>query len=564
MVRGNRGKKTGATTTACAARFLPLHMRESPPPIPRIPRQRPHPRAPFHAKPVGPDENDRHLHRIAVETGPQPVFVTIGRTPEDGTAIGDGPSTAAGGSSSHTPIPGGFAKLFNRVIDYGAWAELPDAARTVYVPMARFAEGRDGFRVRIGLAALMKYTRLSRSSIKRALRALLEARLIALVRAGGVAPDGTNRTNVYQLLLPEPEAAEDAISYETCSPGTTTASGGRAAALASPIAAREPSPEAIGGNGSRRRSPQSAARAKRGRNATAEGSAVDGSLTDGTRAAPVPPFSPHSGPRPQIAFSISSWHDSSPYPTLSGPPAHGAGSMANPLPVPSRSPAPSSLEPPPRSAAVPGGGRGANPAGGPPAPGTGTAGGPLHRANNKYAISETVDDDSLGHESMMPESEPVLSEQQASLRRLLETWGIDPQVALDVVQTYCHEQIVRAVSAARQAKSRGGLVNPAGYIVRCLDGLPASTGLARQGSAAGTASVASCQSERRGEERGALAARAVADARIDDLDDQTLGCLAERVLAMHAQRPTMLRLLSARPPRESRLMRAEIAALLEG
>ncbi len=60
----------------------------------------------------------------------------------------------------------------------------------------------------------------------------------------------------------------------------------------------------------------------------------------------------------------------------------------------------------------------------------------------------------------------------------------------------------------------------------------------------------------------AAEARADADARIDELDDETLELLVGRVLEAHAGRPAMLRLLSARPPRESRLMLAEVAALI--
>ena len=45
-----------------------------------------------------------------METGPEPVVVSIGERPagEEGTR-------------AHPLVPGGFAKLFNRVIDGGAW-----------------------------------------------------------------------------------------------------------------------------------------------------------------------------------------------------------------------------------------------------------------------------------------------------------------------------------------------------------------------------------------------------------------------------------------------------------
>src|SRR3954470_4211972 len=99
-------------------------------------------------------------------------------------------------------IPGGFAKFFNRVVDSGAWARLSDAARAAYLPLVRFADQRNHFRVGIGQAALMKYSGLSRSSIKRAVKDLLASKLLVLVEQGGVTPDGQNESNVYQLMVP--------------------------------------------------------------------------------------------------------------------------------------------------------------------------------------------------------------------------------------------------------------------------------------------------------------------------------------------------------------------------
>lgn len=122
-----------------------------------------------------------HTHQIRVETAEERVTVQIG---------GEG------------SVPGGFAKLFNRVVDSEAWANLSDAARAAYIPMVRFADHRNQFRVQIGLASLMKYAGLSRSSIKRAVKDLLQSRLLVLVEQGGVTPDGRNESNLYQLMVP--------------------------------------------------------------------------------------------------------------------------------------------------------------------------------------------------------------------------------------------------------------------------------------------------------------------------------------------------------------------------
>ncbi len=132
---------------------------------------------------------ERHLHRIEVDTESEAVHVTVG---EEGRA----------GSPGY--VAGGFGKFFNRIIDNGIWAELPDAARTVYLPLVRLADGRGPFRVRAGLAALMKLSGLSRSSVKRGLKALQDHRLIVVVEAGGVGADNVNRANCYELVVPEP------------------------------------------------------------------------------------------------------------------------------------------------------------------------------------------------------------------------------------------------------------------------------------------------------------------------------------------------------------------------
>ena len=122
-----------------------------------------------------------HTHQISVQTDEDLVTVQIG---------GEG------------SVPGGFAKLFNRVIDSEAWARLSDAGRAAYIPLVRFADHRNQYRIQIGQAALMKYAGLSRSSIKRAIKDLLASRLIVLVEQGGVTPDGRNESNLYQLMVP--------------------------------------------------------------------------------------------------------------------------------------------------------------------------------------------------------------------------------------------------------------------------------------------------------------------------------------------------------------------------
>jgi hypothetical protein len=123
----------------------------------------------------------QHKHLIDVQTDEEIVTVTIG---------------------SDGGVPGGFAKLFNRVVDSEAWARLSDAGRAAYLPLVRFADHRNQFRVRVGQAAIMKYGGLSRSSAKRAMKDLVANKLIVIVDRGGVSEAGENESNTYQLLVP--------------------------------------------------------------------------------------------------------------------------------------------------------------------------------------------------------------------------------------------------------------------------------------------------------------------------------------------------------------------------
>ena len=66
----------------------------------------------------------------------------------------------------------------------------------------RFADQKNQFRVQMGQATLMRYSGLSRSSIKRAVKDLLASKLIVLIEQGGVTPDGLNTSNLYQLMVP--------------------------------------------------------------------------------------------------------------------------------------------------------------------------------------------------------------------------------------------------------------------------------------------------------------------------------------------------------------------------
>ena len=426
-----------------------------------MPKMRDQSRTQFAAGPAA-----RHLHRFEVETDTDAVQLSIGRPEAEATA---GQESQA----AHANVPGGYLKVFNRLIDSGAWATLPDAARAVYLPLARFADAREGFRTRAGLAALMKHTGLSRSSVKRGLKSLQEARLLTVVRVGGVAADGTNRTNVYQLLVPDDDDAAD---------------GG-------PVRGGKPVAEPPA-----RRSVQSAARAKRAAKKPAE--------------------------------------------ELPG--------------VHARTPSRFTAEPPAGSAADPRRGSPADPAAGPPAAGTGVNGGPLYRPTSSESISLPAAAANVVGESDWQEPEKLARSAQS-----LQRWGVSPAAARELAARHGPDAVRSAVAAVEPLARQGKLRNAAGFLVSRLE-QGWSDGPSAAPSTAGLEERTRAERERReAEAASALAARGSADAEVDALDDATLDALAARVLAAHAGRPAMVRLLTAKPPRQSRLMRAEVAALLE-
>ncbi|HEX5244382.1 MAG TPA: helix-turn-helix domain-containing protein, partial [Tepidisphaeraceae bacterium] len=182
----------------------------------------------------------QHNHHIDVETDDPFLTVTIG---------------------SDGGVPGGFAKLFNRIIDSESWARLGDAARAVYIPLVRFADHRNQFRVQMGQAALMKYSGLSRSSIKRAIRDLLSHRLIVVIERGGVSEMGLNESNVYQLLVPAASRKKAAEKSSENPPGVQPQT--------HPSLLDEPSP------GSSMSRPRGHERTETGRSWTGDGGAAD-------------------------------------------------------------------------------------------------------------------------------------------------------------------------------------------------------------------------------------------------------------------------------------------------
>lgn len=366
----------------------------------------------------------QHNHHIDVETDDPFLTVTIG---------------------SDGGVPGGFAKLFNRIVDSESWARLGDAARAVYIPLVRFADHRNQFRVQMGQAALMKYSGLSRSSIKRAIRDLVTHRLIVVVERGGVSEMGLNESNVYQLLVP-------------------------AASRKKPAGDSHESPLGV--------QPQ-----------TPSGALIE--------------------PSPGSAVSRPSGHER----TDTRRSWTGAG---------------------------------------------GAVDDPQYRKNSKEVGNRA------GRLQIPPPSP------QSDAAALLEKCGVEKSVARKLSEAFPHSRIVDVIATMEWRRARGKCENPAGFVhdalVRQWE-TPKAVFDARARAEARQRSEAA-QRETRAQTAREAATASDADARLErllaSLDDDELQILSESVLRKYEGNVAVSAVLTRKPPRECRLMRMEIAALLEG
>lgn len=153
----------------------------------------------------------------------------------------------------------------------------------------------------------------------------------------------------------------------------------------------------------------------------------------------------------------------------------------------------------------------------------------------------------------------------ASAKRMLEEIGVAPSVADDLCRQHAVERIqtVTAEAARRQRDRR--IRSAAGFAVKALadgweiESRPAPGG---SGSAALAERTARQQAEEAESARAAQAQREADDAALDNLSEPEWSALAQQVLNRFADHPAMIRLLSRQPPRQCRLMRAEMLGLL--
>jgi hypothetical protein len=460
-----------------------------------------------------------HRHRIDVETEEEAVHVTLGKA-------ADSPEPRRG-----TPA-GGFAKFFNRVIDTGAWARLPDAGRAVYMPLVRLGDATSSgsARARVGLASLMRHTGLSRSTVKRGLKSLQEARLIVVVSQGGVSTTGQNRPNVYELLVPEP-LDED----EPATPPTT-----------------------------------SAARAKRGGKTPARPTppGVHGRTPSGATADPPgnpPPDRPPVRPRSTGRSTADPQLRASPQTHLQDPPSEGpeVGEVGE-VEVgengesedPSRDSPITAVEPDESSQAFPEDST-ANDVRDPAMRSSFAS-----LADLLPPLEQLTANADRTAAAALPEQSPP--DEHAALRAL-RSLGVSSDDARSLLVAHSEQRILAAVAEARRIGGDEGPRSPAGLVRWSLQrGAASPERLDRSRSRRQASDWEKQEKERRQSEAAAAAAdRQASAAAVADLPVGRLAELVDRVLARHADDPQMLRLLTAKPPPQSRLMQAAIATLLQ-
>ena len=430
-----------------------------------------------------------HTHQIRVETPEERVTVQIG---------GEG------------TVPGGFAKLFNRVIDSEAWARLSDAGRAAYLPLVRFADHRNAYRVQIGQAGLMKYAGLSRSSIKRAIKDLLASGLVVLVEQGGVSADGRNESNLYQLMVPT-----------------------------------DPRPKRIGGR-------QETSRQEISPQAPTDGETYPAQAKLARAAA----F--EAAPESRLANAGSTSATAGP-PT---PVGRTGGPAAHPQGVHGRTPSRFAIEPPlkPDQDPVRDPARTAG-------PDRWTARGGFGADPQLRSFSEIEDNSRAAKPSVTSTRATTITARPAAV--LLEENGVDAAVADQLAAAYPLARVIDVIETMQFRRSRGKCENPGGFIREALLKqwqTPRAVYEAREKAQARARVEAAEQKSRQARTRDVddvSAEERQVDRLIDALDDDELALMADEVLRKYEGNVTVLAVLKRKPPRACRLMRMEIAGMLK-
>ena len=147
--------------------------------------------------------------------------------------------------------------------------------------------------------------------------------------------------------------------------------------------------------------------------------------------------------------------------------------------------------------------------------------------------------------------------------------GVAPEASRDLAGRFPYERIVDVVATMEYRRARGKCDNPGGFVrdalvkqwqvpravldarVRAAERLRAEAGQQRARDAEAAGDAKAREEERRAERR------------LQMLDDEEIELLAAEVLRKYDGNPAVLQVLTRRPPRECRLMKMEINALLD-
>ena len=226
------------------------------------------------------------------------------------------------------------------------------------------------------------------------------------------------------------------------------------------------------------------------------------------------------------------------------------GSRANPLPV--------HLGTPCRACIEPSAGSILKPTGSPDTKSGGFARGPQLRSLDKEGSKTAT-------LSRFPE-ESSLADRAAAL---LEEKGVEASVARHLAEAYPYEHIVDVIATMEYRQVRGKCENPGGFI---RDALVKQWETPRAVVEARTRAEARVRSEAAEQLAKASAHQEAAkvgqeEARIErlisTLDDEELSILAQSVLEKYQGNVAVTRVLTLKPPRQCRLMKMEIAGMLE-
>lgn len=159
---------------------------------------------------------------------------------------------------------------------------------------------------------------------------------------------------------------------------------------------------------------------------------------------------------------------------------------------------------------------------------------------------------------------------KAAAASLLEESGVERSVSAKLAATYSFDRISDVVETMQWRRSRGKCENPGGFIRDALvkqwevPKAVLSERAKREGEKLADTRRASARHAEVTQKAAADQDEALADRAIARLDDEELEMLARSIFKKYEGNAAVTAVLRRKPPRECRLMRMEIAAMLNG